>query len=99
MMVGPHFSAGRAVLFGAAGGSLPPREIGRIFERFLHFLGVSAPLFRQDQLWLAGPGSYSLVRLPHGTISSRVSLSGDYQGVNQSSFRKVVLLRQLLLSS
>jgi hypothetical protein len=58
-----------------------------------HFLGVSAPFFRQDQLWLAGPGSYSLVRLPNGTISSRVSLSGDYQGVNQSSFRKVVLLR------
>ena len=25
---------------------------------------LSAPFFRQDQLWLAGPGSYSLVRLP-----------------------------------
>ena len=38
--------------------------------------------FPRWQQRLTGPGSYSLVKLPHGTIPWRISLSGDYQGVN-----------------
>jgi hypothetical protein len=41
--------------------------------------------FDKINSWLAGLRSYSLVRLPHGTRSSRISLSGDYQEVSQSS--------------
>jgi hypothetical protein len=46
-------------------------------EKNSHFLAFPHRSFDIDQLWLAATGSYSLVRLPHGTISWRASLSDD----------------------